>query len=235
MRDRRVLAIDIETVANETLFAFVEEARGLPRGSVSKDPLMLKSMALDPLYGRVALVGMIASEGGLVEDVSSGVLSAQVDGEESRLLEHYARTIREGDLVVTFNGNRFDIPFIEMRARVLGVRLPRHVSTYPYGDGAEKGHVDLLNLVTNGGSTSGRGGPPHDLGSVARVLGVPDEGPDMNGSMVYPTWKRREFEKLKEYCLNDVILTAELFDRLYAHDAGRRMFEGARRLAASPG
>lgn len=223
--------IDIETVPNETLFSTVEEARGLSKGSVARDPVMLKSMALDPLYGRIALVGMIASEEGKAEDVSSGVLSAQVDGEESRLLEHYSKTLRKDDLVVTFNGNRFDIPYIEMRARVLGVKLPKAVSTYPYGDGAEKGHVDLLNLVTNGGSTSGRGGPPHDLGSVARVLGVPDEGPDMDGSMVYPTWKKREFEKLKEYCLNDVILTADLFDRLYAHDLGGRMFAGARKLA----
>jgi len=231
VRDRRILVIDIETVPNETLFGFIEEARGLPKGSVAKEPVMLKSMALDPLYGRVALVGMIASEGGVASDLSGDVLSAQLDEDESRLLEHYAGTLRREDLVVTFNGNRFDIPYLEMRARVLGVKLPRAVSTYPYGDGAEKGHVDLLNLVTNGGSTSGRGGPPHDLGSVARVLGVPDEGPDMDGSMVYPTWKKREFEKLKQYCLNDVILTAELFDRLFAADLGGKAFAGVGKLA----
>jgi len=233
VRGRRILVIDIETVPNETLFGFIEEARGLPKGSVSKDPLMLKSMAFDPLYGRIALVGMIASEGGKARDLSGEVLSAQLDGEESRLLEHYARTLMKDDLVVTFNGNRFDIPYLEMRARVLGVKLPRTVSTYPYGEEAEKGHVDLLNLVTTGGSTSGRGGPPHDLGSVAKVLGVPDQGPDMDGSMVYPTWKKREFEKLKQYCLNDVILTAGLFDRLYAADLGAKAFAGVKKLAKS--
>jgi hypothetical protein len=92
--------------------------------------------------------------------------------------------------------------------------------------------VDLLNEVTNGGSTSGRNGPPHDLGSVAEVLGVPDQGPDMDGSQVYPTWLRKDFAKLKEYCLNDVILTAELFDRLYSQELGGRAFASIRKLSS---
>jgi uncharacterized protein YprB with RNaseH-like and TPR domain len=228
---RRILVIDIETVPNEALFGFVERARGLPRGSVSSDPLMLKSMALDPLYGRIALVGMLASEGTGATDVSSEVLRDQEDAEERRILQHYAKNIGKEDLVVTFNGIRFDIPYLEMRARILGVGLARSVSTYPYGDGMEKRHVDLLNAVTGGGSTSGRGGPPHDLGSVAEVLGIEDEGPEMDGSMVYPTWKKKEFAKLKEYCLNDVILAAEIFDRLFSHDLGGPRFAGAGSLA----
>ena len=226
---RRVLALDIETLPNESLFPLVEEIRSLPAGSASGDPAMMKQMALDPLYGRIALVGMIAAGASGVEDISSDVLRKMDDGEEARIVSRYADALGSTDMVVTYNGMRFDIPYLEVRARVLGVKLPRHVSTYPWGEGIERGHVDIFSMLTHQGELAGKG-PPHDLGSVARLLGIPDTGPDMDGSRVYPTWKAGELAKLREYCLNDVLLTAEMFDRLYSVELGGPVFAGVREL-----
>ena len=36
----------------------------------------------------------------------------------------------------------------------------------------------------------------------------------MDGSQVYPAWQAKEYNKISEYCEQDVLMTAKLFDRV---------------------
>lgn len=73
----------------------------------------------DPRRSRVVAVALSSSDGAfsvvLDDPDETAILSA--------LVEHVSRLSKE-DVIVTWNGAGFDIPFLEVRAQVLGVELP---------------------------------------------------------------------------------------------------------------
>ncbi|MCK4759950.1 MAG: ribonuclease H-like domain-containing protein [Candidatus Aminicenantes bacterium] len=48
---------------------------------------------------------------------------------------------------------------------------------------------------------------------VCKALGIKGKG-GFDGSMVYEAWKNKEFNKIKEYCIDDVMRTVEIYKRL---------------------
>lgn len=62
---------------------------------------------------------------------------AEEPGEEKAILEAFSELIRDYDTLITFNGNKFDIPFLEKRAFIYGVDL---------GLSAKKG-VDIYRRI----------------------------------------------------------------------------------------
>ena len=62
---------------------------------------------------------------------------AEAPGEEKELLETFAAYLKEFDTIVTFNGNKFDIPFLEKRSFIYGTDLAF----------AEKNGVDIYKRI----------------------------------------------------------------------------------------
>lgn len=102
--------------------------------------------------------------------------------------------IEKSDVIVTFNGDHFDIPLLN--------------KYYP-GDLLQKKSLDLLKEVRK--SLGHRVG----LGVIAEgTLGVGKSG---NGLEAVEWWKKGEIDKIIKYCIDDVKVTKQVHDFALEH------------------
>ena len=72
----------------------------------------IETTGLSPAKAAVVLAGAVTGEGGRRKAIQ---FFADTVGEERELLTLYARLLSRADVVVTFNGQRFDLPFLRAR------------------------------------------------------------------------------------------------------------------------
>lgn len=120
---------------------------------------------------------------------------------------------------VDFNGRRFDLPVLELRALRFGIPLDFLFGKLPDNRGGKsafsrdyldryKGHhFDLADLISHYGAFKG---PP--LRILARLIGLPGKV-GMDGGKTYDAWKEGKFGEIDTYCMQDVYQTAFLFMR----------------------
>ncbi len=108
--------------------------------------------------------------------------------------------IENADMFITFNGDHFDIPLL---------------NKYYYGDLMKIKSIDLLKELQK---SAGR---RMKLDQVAEgTLKINKSG---HGLDAIKWWKAGEIDKLKQYCLDDVRITKDLYD--YALREGRLFFK----------
>ena len=130
--------------------------------------------------------------------------------------------------LVSFNGRGFDLPLLELAAFRYGVSLPGWFS--PRGRSSDQprnryntaAHLDLMELLTNFGSTRFVGG----LNLAANLLGKPGKM-DVQGDMVQDMFDAGRLAEINDYCRCDVLDTYFVFLR----HAGRRRRTRARQRA----
>jgi predicted PolB exonuclease-like 3'-5' exonuclease len=123
--------------------------------------------------------------------------------------DHYRRPT-----LVSFNGRSFDIPLLELAAFRYGINLPGWF--LPRGKSHEHprnryniaSHLDLLELLTNFGSTRFVGG----LNLAANLLGKPGKM-DVQGHMVQDLFNAGKLAEINDYCRCDVLDTYFVFLR----------------------
>lgn len=131
------------------------------------------------------------------------------DGRERGLLEDFSRFVgRERPVLVTYNGRRFDLPVIALRALCHGVPLGWYyrdrASRHRY---SEEGHLDLCDWLADFGAA--RAG---SLDQLARLIGLPGKV-GVDGSQVEGLYRDGKLEAIERYCLGDVAQTALLLLR----------------------
>ncbi|HLH77339.1 MAG TPA: ribonuclease H-like domain-containing protein [Candidatus Binataceae bacterium] len=131
---------------------------------------------------------------------------AEAGSEEAMVREFWHRAERTGDLLVTFNGTRFDLPVLELQALRWGLSAPRH---FAQRRGDQPRHLDLLDFLTNGGAVGLRGG----LDLALKLIGLPGKG-TVDGGQVQSLYEAGRMVEIRQYCLRDVIQTYFLFLRV---------------------
>ena len=195
LMDFRRIALDIE-VANE--------AGRLPDTNDPKQPVIAVSFAND----KERLVYLLRG-GKEVKELEGSPFSYEVFDEESDLLRAVLSKIMDYPVIVTFNGDDFDLRYLQHRAELLGIgeeenpiQLERVAASLKHGI-----HIDLYQFFRNRSiqvyAFSNRYSE-HTLNGIAEAL--------LNKSKI-------EFEgeigdlplpELARYCLNDSQLTYEL-------------------------
>ncbi len=188
----------------------------------------LETTGLDPRYSRVFMIAVRDPEG------NSWLLEAHddSDGGEAdlirRLVDDVARV--DPDVIENHNLHGFDIPFLDRRARTLGVRLALGRDGMPglRQRAARRGAVsendadrrvrfvapgreliDTLDAVRRY-DFSARDLPGHGLKAVARHFGI--SGPErelIRGDLIYATYKS-DPERVRRYATADVDEVAAL-------------------------
>lgn len=110
--------------------------------------------------------------------------------------------------LVSYNGIAFDLPVLLHAA--LKLNIP--VSPRMYADLTKKYstryHVDLMQWFSGWDRTKWK-----SLDFYLNLFEI--EGEKIGkGSDVYEWWKNQEYDKIREHCEQDVILTAKLFERV---------------------
>ena len=126
---------------------------------------------------------------------------------ESFLQEEFPKMwllLQKADLLITFNGDHFDIPLLNKYFRESGS-----------GDLTKIRSLDLLKEIRN---SYGR---RMKLDQIAEgTLGMNKSG---NGLEAVAWWRSGEIDKIRKYCLDDVRITKDVYD--YALKNKKLMFK----------
>ncbi len=133
--------------------------------------------------------------------------------------------------LVSFNGQRFDVPLLELAAFRYGISVPgwfqgSKPSDQPRNRFNTTAHIDLCEMLTNFGATRFTGG----LNLAANILGKPGKM-DVQGHMVQDMFAAGQLAEIADYCRCDVLDTYFVFLRSRVL-VGRLTLEQEQRLIA---
>jgi predicted PolB exonuclease-like 3'-5' exonuclease len=219
------LVIDIETVpANDfdslpdSVADALEKHAHRKDSSNSEDEIQARigmAMGLSPLFGKVVSIALGDGEN---PDAEVHVLATPHEKfpvsqhpswlrlmSEQDMLRAFWALASKAEVVVTFNGRSFDVPFLQGRSLVLGVPVRCDLLS---GRFSLKPHLDLFELLKQGDKA------PSKLEVICWALGVESPKGEMDGSKVAPTYARGDIVKIAEYNRHDVRATAEVYRKV---------------------
>lgn len=203
-------AIDIETVS------LWDSLSGSQQFYVtSRDPECAQKPALNPQTSRVVCAAVWDIEypdssqcfyqTPLRRDFMSNNTLVACSGERNILISFWEK-IRRYDRIVTWNGFRFDNPFLHRRSLVHGIAPSRELISKWY----EKGRsMDLKQELSMYGHIRQYG-----LDFACQEFGIESPKGDLDGSKVEEYFKADRTVEIAEYCLGDAKATAALYMRL---------------------
>ena len=118
--------------------------------------------------------------------------------------KNFWKNISRYKQVVTFNGRRFDAPYIHLRSAINHVKPSRNLMPYRYD---HKTHCDLLEQLTFYGSTR-----RFALDFYLKRFGIKSSKDDgVDGSKMTKMFHDGKRKEIARYCAKDVKATAKLF------------------------
>lgn len=168
--------------------------------------------SLDPLWGRVACVGVAlgADDDPCVLDGAPGSMFG-TRAAESALLVQVAHVLRDERpwTIYGWNVQGFDLPFLRARAIITGCVELRDALPSVLAKPWEQPVRDLMLLWPS----TGHGGRSYTRQThAARALGLPRQAFD--GRDVAPAFERGDFAAIVEHCLADVAELVVIAERM---------------------
>ena len=211
-----LVAVDIETYQDNSLPKLVEKfiERKTQR---LKDPSKIieytekyrGELALSPLTGKIICINAIVAEDiDLPFDVLKPIskFSQIIDINESTLTEEqllknfndFIKTVGS-PLYLTYNGKKFDFPYIMIRASKYNINISLPIELYK-----TERHIDLLNNFFGQGS----------LKEWGYFYGITDiDGSD--GSEIAEMFEKGDYQSIQNKCYNDCLVTLNIYKKLY--------------------
>jgi 3'-5' exonuclease len=143
-------------------------------------------------------------------------LGSSADGEREIVQRFFDGIEKYTPQLVSWNGGSFDLPVLHYRSLFHGIAgccywdvgdNNRDFRYNNYLGRFHTRHIDLMDLLA--GYVNRAWAPLED---IARLCGLPGKL-GMDGSQVWPAWKRGEIESIRNYCETDVANTYLLFQR----------------------
>ncbi|HPI66948.1 MAG TPA: ribonuclease H-like domain-containing protein [bacterium] len=172
---------------------------------------------LNPLTGEIVAVAMLNSDSGKgkvyfqapeinIENYEKGGVEYVVKTEKE-ILENFWADIKFFPQVISFNGRSFDAPFIVFRSIFYGVKPTKNLIPYRYSG---KEHLDLMDQLSFYGAF--RNYSLEALCDFFQIKNPKDQG--VSGLAINELFKNKEYQKIAEYCMRDVIATSELYEKV---------------------
>ena len=129
-----------------------------------------------------------------------------VSGNEKLVLRSFWGAVPRYNQFITFNGRTFDCPLIMLRSAIIGVLPTRNLLPYRY-DASE--HCDLLDQLSFYGATK-----KFNLDFYCKAFGIKSpKSEGLTGLSLGPLFREGRYKEIADYCMGDVVATAELFKR----------------------
>ncbi len=217
----KALVFDIETVPAGPRDALPEGvAKALDRFSAGDDAAAELARSLSPLLGRVVSLAFADGEAA-PDEAAVTVLAVPPPGrstdpgdyppwlrpvDEPGLLRAFWVLAAQAEVVVSFNGRNFDVPFLLNRSLLHGVPARVDLLGNPYN---LRPHLDLYRLLQ-----PGRALGPAGLDVLCWALGLESPKGTLDGSQVAPTYARGDIEAIAAYNRGDVKATVGVYQRV---------------------
>lgn len=183
--------------------------------------LDIETTGLRPWSDAAILVGIVLTEADDTGTVTQKAIQifAETLAEEEELLRETARILNDVDYVVTYNGKRFDMPFLKTRAKKNHLTFPD-----PYD-------LDLYQVIRNYSSLKNML-PSLSQKSIEHYMGLSDDRSDRidGGESVdqYFRWldtgDKETLNKILLHNRDDIVLLGKLLAVLENCDLHRAMF-----------
>lgn len=214
---RRVI-FDIETIGSDFDSLDAESQEYLLKFAKSAEEIELEKekLPLYPLTGEVISIGLLNPDTGkgrvyfradkrTVEPFEEEGIEYISDTEEG-ILKRFWKDMAKYDQFITFNGRRFDCPFLLLRSMKLGIEAGRNIMPYRYSHDV---HIDLLDQLTFHGSIR-----KFSLDFYCKSFGIESpKSKGITGHDMSQLFKNQEYEKIARYCSWDLKATGELFEK----------------------
>lgn len=214
------LYLDLETIPTQAAKVREDIAKNiLPPGNISKPETIAawvkekKPAAVDDAIAKTALdgaLGHICCIGYAFNDEQPKALILDTESSEADIITEFVETIDARALtglvptIVGHNVVGFDIRFIWQRAIVNGIRLPGWFPRDPKPWGNEA--FDTMLAWAGARGMIG-------LDRLSSALGL-DGKSDIDGSMIGDLWAVGEYQRIAEYCCDDVARAREIHRRM---------------------
>lgn len=228
----RTLVFDIETVPAVQRKDLPESVADALNGFAARqhsEPDLIeaeakKFMGMSPFFGQVASIAV--GDGDADPDSPEGdvtVLAVPPPGfelpeddcppwlrfmSEADVLRAFWALCSRAEVVVSFNGRGFDVPFVVTRSLVHGIPARVDLVSNRF---SLKPHLDLFEILTQ------RGRGPSKLDVVCWALGIESPKEHMDGSMVAPAYAAGEIVKIADYNRHDVRATGAVYRKVRDH------------------
>ncbi len=219
----RRVAFDIETVPQADLGDLPPGLAGKIQGYAERDDGDTeKVMSLSPLFGQVVSLAVLDMDDpdnrvALALPKQKELFPARAKSgdpvtflsSEAEILKAFWALASTCPLMVSFNGRRFDVPFLQVRSAVQGVQVPVDLIGPRYN---RKGrpHLDLYEAVTAYGLMRG----PASLDACCHAFGIPTPKAGLDGSQVAGAYEEGRVREIALYNLADVEATRALYFKL---------------------
>lgn len=222
---RDIIFLDIETVACTDNFQLLDErlkvqwsrkASFLKRDeNITDEELFHQRAGIYAEFGKIVCIAV-----GKLYDTESGELGlktkAYFDHDEKKLLHEFKIMLEKIDSasvrLCAHNGKEFDFPFMSRRMLIQGIQLPTVLNLAgrkPW----ENPHLDTMDMWKFGDYKHYT-----SLDLLAAIFNIPSSKNDIDGSQVNGVYYRdKDLEKIKTYCISDVVVLTQLFLRMKGH------------------
>ncbi|HEX2866645.1 MAG TPA: ribonuclease H-like domain-containing protein [Ignavibacteriales bacterium] len=123
---------------------------------------------------------------------------------ECDMLKSFWKVMAQTDLVITFNGRAFDIPFLMIRSAMLKVKPVKNIIKNRFD---KTHHIDLLDQLSFYGTSK-----KFNLDFYCHAFGIKSpKTKQMNGREVKSYYAAGRIKEIARYCAGDVRASYELF------------------------
>jgi 3'-5' exonuclease len=166
-------------------------------------------------FGKIVCIAV-----GKLYDTESGELGlrtkAYFDHDEKKLLQEFKLMLDRADSanvrLCAHNGREFDFPYMSRRMLVQSMGLPGVLNLAgrkPW----ENPHLDTMDMWKFGDYKHYT-----SLDLLATIFNIPSSKSDIDGSQVNSVYYHDgNLEKIKTYCVSDVVVLTQLFLRMKGH------------------
>jgi 3'-5' exonuclease len=225
---KNLLFIDIETVSVEPKYellsarfqklwlhkaSFLKNEKGL-----SFEDLYFDKAAIYAEFGKIIVIGVGFFYWNDANQLSLKVKTLAADSEKELLLifkKLLNERFNQKDLALcAHNGKEFDFPYLCRRMLINGIALPKALEVSgkkPW----EVAHYDTLELWKFGDKKQFT-----SLEMLATLFGIESSKNEMSGEQVNSVYYiENNLNKIREYCLEDVVALAQIFLKLNAYES----------------
>ncbi|MCX7834187.1 MAG: ribonuclease H-like domain-containing protein [Ignavibacteria bacterium] len=229
---RRILVFDIEVAPYDFHERYDEDTKDYllkwANGDEQKEKEIIDSLVFSPWTSFLVAIGMLdfyENKGAVLINTEQENNADKIELEkkydninyycrdEKTIIEIFWKTLRdkEFNLFVTFNGREFDCPYLMLRSLILRIRPTRNLMAGTDFNFREY-HIDLLKELTflKHAPTGAR--RKFSLDFYCKQLGIESpKSSGITGDMIGELYKNKEYQKIADYCIGDVMAEAELF------------------------